>query len=76
MTILNRREIADAEDPESCRAALAAAYAEEHLSASVASAEGYIDEIILPDDTRRRFIEALTTLDGMASPAGIRNIPL
>ena len=76
VTILNRREIAAAEDPASCRAELAAAYAEEHLSASVASAEGYIDEIILPDDTRRRFIEALTTLDGMASPAGIRNIPL
>ena len=76
VTILNRRQIADAEDPASCRAELAAAYADEHLSASVASAEGYIDEIILPDDTRRRFIEALTTLDGMASPAGIRNIPL
>lgn len=76
VTILNRREIADADDPVSCRADLAAAYTAEHLSASVASAEGYIDEIVLPDDTRRRFVEALTTLDGMAAPAGIRNIPL
>ena len=42
----------------------------------MASSQGYIDEIVLPDDTRRRFVEALTTLDGMAAPAGIRNIPL
>lgn len=76
VTILNRREIAEAEDPAVCRAELAAAYTAEHLSASVASSEGYIDEIVLPDDTRRRFIEALTTLDGMAAPAGIKNIPL
>ncbi len=76
VTILNRREIEASEDSATTRQELADAYAEEHLSAGVASAEGYIDEIVLPDDTRRRFIEALTTLDGMAAPAGIRNIPL
>lgn len=76
VTILNRREIEAAEDSVATREQLAAAYADEHLSAGVASAEGYIDEIVLPDDTRRRFVEALTTLDGMAAPAGIRNIPL
>jgi acetyl-CoA carboxylase carboxyltransferase component len=59
------------------RDAFAAAYADEHLSAGVAAAEGYVDEVILPDDTRRRVCEALTTLDAIARPAhGVRNIPL
>ena len=40
-------------------------------------AEGYVDEVIAPLDTRRRLIEALNTLDSVAGPAaGIRNIPL
>ena len=52
-------------------------YAAEHLSASTAAAEGYIDEVILPGDTRRRLTEALSTLDAIAQPAtGVRNIPL
>ena len=59
------------------RARLAQLYAEEHLSASIAAAEGYVDEVILPDDTRRRLCDALTTLDAVAQPApGVRNIPL
>ena len=75
--IVNRRDIAAAEDPETAREAFAARYAEEHLSAGAAAAEGYVDEVIAPLDTRRRLIEALTTLDSVAAPAaGIRNIPL
>ena len=59
------------------RDAFAGAYADEHLSAATAAAEGYVDEVILPDDTRRRLCEALTTLDAIAHPAtGVRNIPL
>jgi acetyl-CoA carboxylase carboxyltransferase component len=77
VTIVNRRDIAAADDPAGTRAALAAGYAEEHLWASIAAAEGIIDEVILPDDTRRRLCEALTTLDAIAHPApGVRNIPL
>jgi acetyl-CoA carboxylase carboxyltransferase component len=77
VTIVNRREIAAAEDPVAARDEFAAAYAEEHLSAATAAAEGYVDEVILPDDTRRRLVEALTTLDAIAHPAtGVRNIPL
>src|SRR5262249_59546367 len=63
VTIVNRRDIAAASDPDGARAAFAAAYAEEHLSAHIAAAEGVIDEVILPDDTRRRLSDALTTLD-------------
>ena len=59
------------------REEFAARYTEEHLSAGTAAAEGYVDEVIAPLDTRRRLIEALTTLDSVAAPAaGIRNIPL
>jgi acetyl-CoA carboxylase carboxyltransferase component len=77
VTIVNRRDIAAAEDPVAARDAFAAEYADEHLSAAVAAAEGYVDEVILPDDTRRRLCEALTTLDAIAHPApGVRNIPL
>jgi acetyl-CoA carboxylase carboxyltransferase component len=75
--IVNRRDIAAAEDPAMAREEFAARYTEEHLSAGTAAAEGYVDEVIAPLDTRRRLIEALTTLDSVTAPAaGIRNIPL
>jgi len=77
VTIVKRRDIAAAEDPAAAREEFAAEYADEHLSASTAAAEGYIDEVILPGDTRRRLTEALSTLDAIAQPAtGVRNIPL
>ncbi len=77
VTIVNRRDIAAADDPTAARDAYAADYADEHLSASTAAAEGYIDEVILPGDTRRRLCEALSTLDAIARPAEhVRNIPL
>jgi acetyl-CoA carboxylase carboxyltransferase component len=77
VTIVNRKQIAAAEDPDAARAGYAQEYADEHLSAGTAAAEGYIDEVILPGDTRRRLTEALSTLDGIAHPAhGVRNIPL
>jgi acetyl-CoA carboxylase carboxyltransferase component len=75
--IVNRRDIAAADDPGLAREEFAARYTEEHLSAGTAAAEGYVDEVIAPADTRRRLIEALTTLDAVAHPAtGTRNIPL
>jgi acetyl-CoA carboxylase carboxyltransferase component len=77
VTIVNRRDIAAAEDPVAARDAFAAEYAAEHLSASIAAAEGHVDEIIPPDDTRRRLCEARFTLGAAATGApGVRNIPL
>lgn len=77
VTIVNRRDIAAAEDPIAARDAHAAAYAGEHLSAAFAAAEGHVDEVIPPSDTRRRVSEALSTLDAAAMPdPGARNIPL
>ncbi|HEV2785517.1 MAG TPA: carboxyl transferase domain-containing protein, partial [Solirubrobacteraceae bacterium] len=75
--IVNRRDIAAAEDPDAVRNEFAERYTTEHLSAGVAAAEGYVDEVVPPSDTRRRLCEALSTLDAIARPAhGVRNIPL
>jgi acetyl-CoA carboxylase carboxyltransferase component len=75
--IVNRRDIAAAEDPEAARDAFADEYRDEHLTSAVAAAEGYVDEIVPPADTRRRLTEALRTLEAVAHPAhGVRNIPL
>jgi acetyl-CoA carboxylase carboxyltransferase component len=75
--IVHRRDIAGAEDPPAARERFARDYASEHLTAAIAAAEGYIDEVIAPHDTRRRLVEALSTLDAIAVPADcVRNIPL
>jgi acetyl-CoA carboxylase carboxyltransferase component len=75
--IVARRDIAAAEDPVAHRDALADRYADEHLTAAGAAAEGHVDEVILPADTRRRVCEALSTLGAIAQPTpGVRNIPL
>jgi acetyl-CoA carboxylase carboxyltransferase component len=44
------------------RAGLAAAYADQHLSADAAAAAGFVDEIIEPSETRARLVWALGTL--------------
>ena len=75
--IVNRRSIAAADDPEAARDALADEYRDEHLTSSVAAAEGYVDEIVTPADTRRRLIEALRSLEAVPHAAhGVGNIPL
>jgi acetyl-CoA carboxylase carboxyltransferase component len=77
VTIVNRRDIAAADDPVAARDEFAESYAGEHLSASIAAAAGHVDEVIEPADTRRRLSEALSTLDAAALPGpGVRNIPL
>jgi acetyl-CoA carboxylase carboxyltransferase component len=75
--IVRRREIAAADDPAAAHDAFAEEYRAEHLSAGVAAAEGFVDEIVPPSDTRRRLTEALRTLEAVTHPAhGVRNIPL
>jgi methylmalonyl-CoA decarboxylase subunit alpha len=75
--IVKRRDIAAADDPDAAHEAFADEYRDEHLTSAVAAAEGYIDEIVPPADTRRRLTEALRTLEAVAHPGyGTRNIPL
>jgi len=75
--VVHRRDIEGAEDPAAARTALADAYAEAHLGAALAAAEGYVDDVVEPGDTRRRLVEALTSLDALV-PAGrgTGNLPL
>jgi len=74
--IVKRRDIAAADDPEAARDVYADEYRDEHLTADVAAAEGYVDGIIDPADTRRRLLEALRSLSATPVPAGVKNIPL
>ncbi|MGH2896202.1 MAG: carboxyl transferase domain-containing protein, partial [Solirubrobacteraceae bacterium] len=57
--IVNRRDLRAAEDPETERERLADAYADAHLGAETAAAEGFVDEIIEPSETRDRLAWAL-----------------
>jgi acetyl-CoA carboxylase carboxyltransferase component len=77
VSIVNRREIAEAEDPVGERSRLADAYAGQHLLAQTAAREGFVDEIIAPADTRARLAWGLHTLAGRErTVAGLGNIPL
>jgi acetyl-CoA carboxylase carboxyltransferase component len=73
VSLLHRRVLAT--EPER-KDALADAYADEHLSAEGAAAEGHIDELVAPIETRDRLADALATLDGATVPAAIPNMPL
>jgi acetyl-CoA carboxylase carboxyltransferase component len=60
--IVHRRELRVAGDREAEHARLADAYAQEHLRAEAAAAEGFVDEIIEPAQTRARLAGALRAL--------------
>jgi acetyl-CoA carboxylase carboxyltransferase component len=60
--IIHRREIEAAGDPKAERDRRASIYAEENLSAAVAAAGGFVDELIRPEDTRDRLAWALRSL--------------
>jgi acetyl-CoA carboxylase carboxyltransferase component len=57
-----RRTLQAAPDPDAELTRLASAYADEHLLAEAAAAEGFVDEIVAPADTRKRLHRALDTL--------------
>jgi acetyl-CoA carboxylase carboxyltransferase component len=75
--IIHRREIEAAADPILARDTLASHYAAEHLYPGAATADGHVDEVIAPSDTRARVAAALAALDSASLrrwPAG--NMPL
>jgi methylmalonyl-CoA decarboxylase subunit alpha len=57
--IIHKRELGESPNPDAARERLAGAYADEHLSASVAARDGFVDELIEPVETRRRIEAAL-----------------
>ncbi|HCD53309.1 MAG TPA: methylmalonyl-CoA carboxyltransferase [Balneolaceae bacterium] len=57
--IIFRKEIADAKDPVAKQKELEEQYAEEFAHPYKAAARGYIDDVILPHETREKLIHAL-----------------
>ena len=77
VSIIERRRIAEAADPDEERRRLARVWARENLSASAALAEGHVDELLWPVDTRARITSALTAMGSAARPyTSVGNLPL
>jgi propionyl-CoA carboxylase beta subunit len=79
VNILHRDRIAAAEDAAEERAALVADYEERFANPYIAAARGYVDDVILPSDTRPRLIAALELLADKRDanpPKKHGNIPL
>ena len=79
VNILYRRELAQADDPETLRKHLVAEFAEKFDNPYIAAQMGYIDEIIQPQETRPRLIAALEMLKDKRDtnpPKKHGNIPL
>ncbi|BDE06079.1 methylmalonyl-CoA carboxyltransferase [Vulcanimicrobium alpinum] len=60
--ILNRREIAEAPDPEARAAELAAEYTDHFANPFIAAQRGYVDDVINANETRRAVSRALDAL--------------
>ncbi|HNY43193.1 MAG TPA: acyl-CoA carboxylase subunit beta [Bacteroidales bacterium] len=57
--IIFRKEIAEAADPNEMRKQKVEEYKERFANPYVAASKGYVDEIIVPDETREKLIQAL-----------------
>ena len=64
--IIFRKEIASAENPETKLAEKEAEYAEAFANPYRAASRGYVDEVILPEQTRQRLIRAYAMLENKA----------
>jgi acetyl-CoA carboxylase carboxyltransferase component len=79
VNIVFRKEIAAADDPEAERERLVREYREQFANPYVAAARGYVDDVIEPQETRPRLIEALRMLQNKRDtnpPKKHGNIPL
>ena len=79
VNILYRQELANAEDPEAERARLIEEYEATLANPYVAAERGYVDRVILPEETRAmvvRALRALRTKRASRPPKKHGNIPL
>ncbi len=77
--IIFAREIRAADDPEAKRQEKIDEYSESMMNPYVAAARGYLDDVILPEETRQRLISSFDTLRGKRSSVPAKkhgNIPL
>ena len=79
VNIIYRREIASAANPEAARTGRIEEYKAHFANPYIAAERGYIDDVIVPRETRPRLIEALGMLSTKRQPGPRRkhgNIPL
>ena len=62
VNILNKKEIAEADDPDSTREKLIERYNKKFANPYIAAELGYVDDVIEPRDTRPKVIAALESL--------------
>jgi len=77
--IIYRKKLADAEDAQALRAQLVEEYRQKFITPYICAANGFIDEIILPEETRSKLFSALDMLNYKIEEAPQRkhgNIPL
>jgi propionyl-CoA carboxylase beta chain len=77
--VLYAKEISKAEDPVAKRAEIVAEYNEKFANPYVAAGLGYVDEVILPRETRKKLVRALHLLETKREsmpPKKHGNIPL
>jgi propionyl-CoA carboxylase beta chain len=79
VNIIFRDRLAEAADADAEREQLVAEYQDRLANPYVAAARGYVDEVILPNETRARVAGALSLLEGKRQslpPKKHGNIPL
>jgi propionyl-CoA carboxylase beta chain len=79
VNVVFREEIASASDPDAERTRLVTEYEERFANPYIAAARGYVDEVILPSETRQRISTALSVLENKRQslpPKKHGNIPL
>jgi acetyl-CoA carboxylase carboxyltransferase component len=79
INIIHRRAISADEDPEAKRTDLIADYTERFSNPYVAAERGYVDDVIEPQETRRRLIQSLEMLRSKRETVPQRkhgNVPL
>ncbi len=79
VNILARKELAEADDPDTRRKELVEDYNEKFCHPYLAAEAGYIDDVILPQETRPKLIAGLASLAGKRQsvpPKKHGNIPL
>ncbi len=79
VNVVYRRELAAADDPEPQRARRIDEYKTHFANPYIAAERGYIDDVIIPHETRPKLIEALRMLETKHQPGPRRkhgNIPL
>ncbi|MBI4722763.1 MAG: methylmalonyl-CoA carboxyltransferase, partial [Candidatus Stahlbacteria bacterium] len=79
VNILYRKKLQEAENPVDLKSKLVAEYTDKFANPYITASKGYIDEVIRPQDTRRRVIEAFEFIQNKKDtnpPKKHGNIPL